>query len=131
MIPYLLLHTKSSFPVAYTRAQSFPCSVSATEDFRRLFSHSLEPQAFYAAFVAVVDAVVGFRCNIAVHSTVATENAVAVAVVDDEPVTFAGFAVVARLCQVAWPLVCLANQEQVLHRWTPGPEGRYLCLLAG
>ena len=109
-------------------AQSFPCSVLATEDSRRRFSHSLELQVFYVAFaVVVVDAVVGFRCNIAGHSTVATENAVVV-VADDEQVTVVG---VVRLCQVASPLVCLANQEQVLHRSMLGPEGRYLSLLAG
>ena len=98
-------------------AQSFPCFVLATEDFQRQFSHSLELQVFYVAFaVVVVDAVVGFRCNIAGHSTVATENVVVVAVDDDEPVTVVGFAVaVVHPCQVALPLVCLANQEQVLH----------------
>lgn len=98
-------------------AQSFPCSASAREDFLRQFSRNLERQVSYVAF-AVVVAVVGCHCNIAGHSMVATENAVVAAVV-----------VVGHLCQVASLSVCLANQEQVPHRWTLGLEGRYSALL--
>jgi hypothetical protein len=106
------------------KVQSFPCSVSATANFRQQFSHSLERQAFYVAFAVVV---VGSHYNIADHLTVVTENVVVVDVaVVHEPV----IVVVVHLCQGASLSACLLNQEEVHRSLRLGPVGRYLCLWA-